>query len=170
MTTVRLPARARPEFGDQGQTKTEASKPLSPLLILNDDYTPMEFVVHVLERFFDRTWKRRPRSCCTSTTTESANAAFLLRDRRNQGDAGHGPRPEETTPFAMRHGKEVALRRRSGFPGLRIDVSGASPRIAASQTNGLQELTTRVDEFRSLGLRNQDRDHMSEEDRCTASR
>ncbi len=36
--------------------------------------------------------------------------------------------------------------------GLRIDVSGASPRIAASQTNGLQELTTRVDEFRSLGL------------------
>jgi ATP-dependent Clp protease adaptor protein ClpS len=26
--------------------------PLYKVLILNDDYTPMEFVVHVLERFF----------------------------------------------------------------------------------------------------------------------
>jgi ATP-dependent Clp protease adaptor protein ClpS len=25
------------------------------VLILNDDYTPMEFVVHILERFFNKT-------------------------------------------------------------------------------------------------------------------
>ncbi|MBB4022607.1 ATP-dependent Clp protease adaptor protein ClpS [Confluentimicrobium naphthalenivorans] len=31
--------------------KTERP-PLYKVLILNDDYTPMEFVVHVLERFF----------------------------------------------------------------------------------------------------------------------
>ncbi len=46
---------------DQGQddtgvvTKTRAKTqrpPLYKVLILNDDYTPMEFVVHVLERFF----------------------------------------------------------------------------------------------------------------------
>ncbi|MDZ4094857.1 MAG: ATP-dependent Clp protease adapter ClpS [Paracoccaceae bacterium] len=36
-------------------TKTKirsARPPLYKVLILNDDYTPMEFVVHVLERFF----------------------------------------------------------------------------------------------------------------------
>ena len=36
-------------------TKTRpktARPPLYKVLLLNDDYTPMEFVVHVLERFF----------------------------------------------------------------------------------------------------------------------
>ena len=33
------------------RTKT-ARPPLYKVLLLNDDYTPMEFVVHVLERFF----------------------------------------------------------------------------------------------------------------------
>ena len=28
--------------------------PLFKVLILNDDYTPMEFVVHILERFFNK--------------------------------------------------------------------------------------------------------------------
>jgi len=28
--------------------------PLYKVMLLNDDYTPMEFVVHVLERFFNR--------------------------------------------------------------------------------------------------------------------
>jgi ATP-dependent Clp protease adaptor protein ClpS len=35
------------------KTKTKTERPpLYKVLILNDDYTPMEFVVHVLERFF----------------------------------------------------------------------------------------------------------------------
>lgn len=35
------------------QTKTEIQRPpMYKVLLLNDDYTPMEFVVHVLERFF----------------------------------------------------------------------------------------------------------------------
>ena len=48
--------------GDQGgglgaatitETRTKVQKPsLYRVLILNDDYTPMEFVVYVLERFF----------------------------------------------------------------------------------------------------------------------
>ncbi len=34
-------------------TKTKTRRPpMYKVLILNDDYTPMEFVVHVLERFF----------------------------------------------------------------------------------------------------------------------
>jgi ATP-dependent Clp protease adaptor protein ClpS len=38
------------------RTKAVAKKPdLYRVLLLNDDYTPMEFVVHVLMRFFNRT-------------------------------------------------------------------------------------------------------------------
>ena len=51
--------------GDQGQTggatgvvteaKPKVAKPsLYRVLILNDDYTPMEFVVHVIMRFFQK--------------------------------------------------------------------------------------------------------------------
>src|SRR6201991_3761303 len=37
------------------QTKPKTQKPsLYRVLLLNDDYTPMEFVVHVLERFFNK--------------------------------------------------------------------------------------------------------------------
>jgi ATP-dependent Clp protease adaptor protein ClpS len=37
------------------QTRTKTKKPsLYKVLMLNDDYTPMEFVVHVLERFFSK--------------------------------------------------------------------------------------------------------------------
>ena len=37
------------------RTKTKVVKPsLYRVLLLNDDYTPMEFVVHVLERFFQK--------------------------------------------------------------------------------------------------------------------
>jgi ATP-dependent Clp protease adaptor protein ClpS len=46
--------------GDPGtsvvtKTKPKTKKPnLYRVLLLNDDYTPMEFVVHVLERFFNK--------------------------------------------------------------------------------------------------------------------
>jgi len=37
------------------KTKPQTKKPnLYRVLLLNDDYTPMEFVVHVLERFFNK--------------------------------------------------------------------------------------------------------------------
>ena len=39
-------------------TKTKAKTqrpPMYKVLLLNDDYTPMEFVVHILERFFGMT-------------------------------------------------------------------------------------------------------------------
>jgi len=47
--------------GDQGKTgivtktRPKTKKPsLYKVLLLNDDYTPMEFVVHVLEKFFHK--------------------------------------------------------------------------------------------------------------------
>ncbi len=37
------------------KTKSKTKRPsLYRVLLLNDDYTPMEFVIHVLERFFNK--------------------------------------------------------------------------------------------------------------------
>ena len=57
---VRGPGQGDGDSGDRGigtgvvtKTRPKTKKPsLYKVLILNDDYTPMEFVVHVLERFF----------------------------------------------------------------------------------------------------------------------
>jgi ATP-dependent Clp protease adaptor protein ClpS len=62
-----LDRRAKMQNGDEGgngpgrstavitRTKPKTKKPsLYRVLLLNDDYTPMEFVVHILERFFQK--------------------------------------------------------------------------------------------------------------------
>jgi ATP-dependent Clp protease adaptor protein ClpS len=61
---VRMSDDERRKGGDRGtppgtavitKTKPQTKRPnLYRVLILNDDYTPMEFVVHVLERFFNK--------------------------------------------------------------------------------------------------------------------
>ena len=44
-----------PRTGIAVKTRSKVKKPsMYKVLILNDDYTPMEFVVHVLERFFSK--------------------------------------------------------------------------------------------------------------------
>ena len=60
-------------------TKTRA-KPKKPsqfkVLLLNDDYTPMEFVVIVLKRFFQMDMEAATRVMLTSTRRASASAAY----------------------------------------------------------------------------------------------
>src|SRR6202020_3547946 len=60
---VRMADDDRKRKGDPGgpgtavitKTKPQTKRPnLYRVLLLNDDYTPMEFVVHVLERFFNK--------------------------------------------------------------------------------------------------------------------
>src|SRR5471030_1983044 len=60
---IRMADDDRKRKNDQGgpgtsvitKTRPQTKRPnLYRVLILNDDYTPMEFVVHVLERFFGR--------------------------------------------------------------------------------------------------------------------
>src|ERR1700721_4146209 len=60
---VRMAGDDRKRKGEQGgpgtavitKTKPQTKRPnLYRVLLLNDDYTPMEFVVHVLERFFNK--------------------------------------------------------------------------------------------------------------------
>lgn len=44
-----------PSTGVITRTQPKTKKPsLYKVLLLNDDYTPMEFVVHVLERYFNK--------------------------------------------------------------------------------------------------------------------
>lgn len=48
------PGRGGSDTGVITKTKPKTKKPsLYKVLLLNDDYTPMEFVIHVLERFFN---------------------------------------------------------------------------------------------------------------------
>lgn len=63
-SVLRMSAAMGPDDGDSNdesqtgivtKTRTKTKKPsLYTVLLLNDDYTPMEFVVHVLERFFNK--------------------------------------------------------------------------------------------------------------------
>jgi ATP-dependent Clp protease adaptor protein ClpS len=58
------------------QTRTKTKRPsMYKVLMLNDDYTPMEFVVHVLERFF-------------SKSREEATQVMLHVHRRGVGVCG----------------------------------------------------------------------------------
>ncbi|MDH3231811.1 MAG: ATP-dependent Clp protease adapter ClpS [Alphaproteobacteria bacterium] len=58
------------------KAKPKTKKPaMYKVLLLNDDYTPMEFVVHILERFFGK-------------STEEANRIMLHVHRRGVGVCG----------------------------------------------------------------------------------
>ena len=61
------------------KTKPKTKKPsMYRVLLLNDDYTPMEFVVHVLERFF-------------AMNTEKATQVMLHVHQRGVGICGVFP-------------------------------------------------------------------------------
>ncbi len=51
-----------PKTGVAIKTRPKTKKPsMYKVLMLNDDYTPMEFVVHVLERFFGKSHQEATR-------------------------------------------------------------------------------------------------------------
>lgn len=50
------PGKSTPETGLMLKVKPKTKKPsMYKVLLLNDDYTPMDFVIHVLEKFFAKT-------------------------------------------------------------------------------------------------------------------
>jgi ATP-dependent Clp protease adaptor protein ClpS len=55
MSDTRKHGEDGPGTGVVVKTKPKTKKPsMYKVLMLNDDYTPMEFVVHILERFFHK--------------------------------------------------------------------------------------------------------------------
>ncbi|MEE9254672.1 MAG: ATP-dependent Clp protease adapter ClpS [Pseudomonadales bacterium] len=80
------PPRAPREEDSDGGVATETSKPelkrppMYKVILLNDDYTPMEFVVHVLEIFFAMDREKATQIMLTVHTTGSAVVAIYPRD------------------------------------------------------------------------------------------
>jgi ATP-dependent Clp protease adaptor protein ClpS len=75
----------------QPQTKRP---PLYQVVLLNDDYTPMEFVVDVLEHIFGLIDRTAPRVMLEVHTQGQGHLRRVhLRDRRDQGRAGDHLRP-----------------------------------------------------------------------------
>ena len=55
MSDIRKRGEEGPGTGVVVKTRPKTKKPsMYKVLMLNDDYTPMEFVVHILERFFNK--------------------------------------------------------------------------------------------------------------------
>ena len=75
---------ATPESGATVLTETAESKlkrpPMFRVILLNDDYTPMEFVTHVLEIFFGMDHEKAWRVMMTVHTTGSAPVGIYPRD------------------------------------------------------------------------------------------
>ena len=80
------------------ETQTSALKPppMYQVLLLNDDYTPMEFVVSVLQRFF-------------AMNREKATQVMLAVHREGRGVCGVFPRDvaaskvEQVSSFSRQH-------------------------------------------------------------------
>jgi len=57
-----------------------AKPPLFKVILLNDDYTPMEFVVHVLQKFFAHDLEKATRIMLTVHTEGAATVGIFPRD------------------------------------------------------------------------------------------
>ncbi len=54
--------------------------PMFKVILLNDDYTPMEFVVHILERFFGMNREKATQIMLTVHTEGAATVGIFPRD------------------------------------------------------------------------------------------
>ena len=79
-----------PSIGVVVKARPKTRKPaMYKVLMLNDDYTPMEFVVHVLERFFQKTREEATRIMLHvhRRGVGVCGVFTYMKSRRDEGDA-----------------------------------------------------------------------------------
>ncbi|WP_420591006.1 ATP-dependent Clp protease adapter ClpS [Bacterioplanoides sp.] len=75
-----------PDYGDEGNVAFETAKPelkrpsMYSVIMMNDDYTPMEFVVEVLQSFFNKGSEEATQIMLTVHNKGSAVCAIYTRD------------------------------------------------------------------------------------------
>ena len=75
-----------PEIDHEGGLLTETSKPelkrppMYKVILMNDDYTPMEFVIHILENFFSMAREKATQIMLRVHTEGSAVVGIYPRD------------------------------------------------------------------------------------------
>ena len=123
----------RPGEGD-GDAVVENAKPklkpppLYKVVLLNDDFTPMEFVVHILERFFNMAGVQDPDySQYRIPSSSPTNDALLseVRSLREEVKALRNDTNSGNRAVATNTGKVVAMTERweqIGMPQSRSDI------------------------------------------------
>ncbi len=109
--------------------------PLYQVVLLNDDYTPMEFVVDVLERIFgmDRTTATRV-MLEVHTKGKGVCGVFTFRNRRDQGRAGDHICASTPASSVMHDGRNVK----------RFTASSRGPATLETEAGGTYEPPTQV--------------------------
>ena len=76
----------QPDMGEEDDVLTELSKPelkrppMYKVILMNDDYTPMEFVIHILENFFSMEREKATQIMLKVHTEGSAVVGIYPRD------------------------------------------------------------------------------------------
>jgi ATP-dependent Clp protease adaptor protein ClpS len=88
------------------ERKTQKVEPpkMYQVVLLNDDYTPMEFVVMVLQEYFNRDLETATQIMLKIHHDGVGLRRFLQGRGRHQGRAGAGRRSARRAPVAMHYG------------------------------------------------------------------
>jgi ATP-dependent Clp protease adaptor protein ClpS len=105
------------QVGTATKTRTRPKKPSQyKVLMLNDDYTPMEFVVMCLKRFFRMDLEQATRVMLhVHQRGVGVCGRLSLRGRRDQGEPGDGLRPARTSTRCNARSKKPDLSRGNGY-------------------------------------------------------
>ena len=119
--------------------------PLYKVLLLNDDYTPMEFVVHVLERFFGLNHSQAFEIMLTGRPVDAEEAfgfglVTTLCEPDDLGDTALELARQITanSPYAVKHTKQV----------MRANLEAASLQAALELENHIQCLALGTADFK----------------------
>ena len=99
------PRRRQTDYQAETKIKTKVERPkLHKVILVNDDFTPREFVVRVLQAEFRMTEDQAHKVMITAHQRGvCVVAVFTKRRRRNQGDPRHRRRPRQGLSAAVHH-------------------------------------------------------------------